>query len=689
MQFIVCKIPTQDHGKINKLYINTSQEPSTNFLSISSHIFAFDNVPTLKPSTIALNTAQREFLNVTIDAPLAVTFVKKVIMPSITLLRMSVEMVNRGPKEVHRTDIIEYFKRQHVGLPFNHKQIFYFITEELTLKVTVTELISTTDKPYGVLLNITNIYIVNESPKLTIIGSEENSILLRNDFSFENLGIGGLKNEFSIMFRRAFVQRLYSAETIKNLGIPHVKGILLYGPPGTGKTLIARRIGSLLNARPPKIVNGPEILNKYVGQSEENIRLLFKDAEEEYKKLKEKSPLHIIIFDELDAIFKSRGNTSNNIGDQVVNQLLSKMDGVEALDNVLIIGMTNRPDLIDKALLRPGRFEIHIEINLPNEESRFEIFNIHTKEMKRNNYLNSNVDLNGMSKMTRNYTGAEICAVVKSAASYALEREVKGRDELQMEQVQEQCIESKLQNKNDSKSETNKNKIDITMNDFMLALEEVKPSFGLKEEDFAGYKKVYYELPSFITAFLTGKSLIEKLKSKTPPKTLSVLFHGEPGTGKTTTAIKTALNSNFPFVKIIAPKHMVGLNDNEKINYIKDRFMEAYKSEESIIILDEIESLIDYVAVGPRFSSSILHCLKIFIKNEEKNKVFVFGTTSEVEMLKVFGIYDCFYEDCLIDLVRKEDFEALCKQNENFQNINFEKPVGIKMLMSKLDETEL
>ncbi|KAM0674762.1 hypothetical protein COBT_004290, partial [Conglomerata obtusa] len=102
------------HGKINKLYINTSQEPSTDFLSISSHIFAFDNAPTLKPSTIALNTAQREFLNVTIDAPLTVTFVKKVIMPSITLLRMSVEMVNRGPKEVHRTDIIEYFKRQHV-----------------------------------------------------------------------------------------------------------------------------------------------------------------------------------------------------------------------------------------------------------------------------------------------------------------------------------------------------------------------------------------------------------------------------------------------------------------------------------------------------------------------------------------------------------------------------------------------
>ena len=136
---------------------------------------------------------------------------------------------------------------------------------------------------------------------------------------------------------------------IQKLGIKHVKGILLYGPPGTGKTLMARQIGKMLNGKEPKIVNGPEILNKYVGQSEENICNLFTDAEKEYAEKGDDSELHIIIFDEIDAICPARGTRTGGTGvaDTVVNQLLSKIDGVESLNNILVIGMTNRCVLHD------------------------------------------------------------------------------------------------------------------------------------------------------------------------------------------------------------------------------------------------------------------------------------------------------------------------------------------------------
>lgn len=167
-----------------------------------------------------------------------------------------------------------------------------------------------------------------------------NSILQPN-FKFEDLGIGGLDNEFSMILRKAFASRLFPPGLVQNMGIMHVKGILLYGPPGTGKTLIARRIGQMLNAREPKVINGPEILNKFVGQSEENVRKLFADAEKEYKEKGDESGLHIIIFDELDAVCRQRGSGNaggTGVGDSIVNQLLSKLDGVDQLNNILLIG---------------------------------------------------------------------------------------------------------------------------------------------------------------------------------------------------------------------------------------------------------------------------------------------------------------------------------------------------------------
>lgn len=250
--------------------------------------------------------------------------------------------------------------------------------------------------------------------------------------NFQELGIGGLDAEFNEIFRRAFNSRRFPQSMIEKFGIKHVKGMLLHGPPGTGKTLIARKISAALNCDKPKVVNGPEIFDKYVGEAEKKVRELFADAEAEMKEKGDDSGLHVIIFDEIDAICRTRsgggGGAGSESGDKVVNQLLTKMDGVESLNNILVIGMTNRKDMIDKAILRPGRMEIHLEIGLPNEFGRKQIFEIHTRSMRDNNLLEPDVNIDYLAENTINYTGAEIEAVVRSATSYALFKDVNLND---------------------------------------------------------------------------------------------------------------------------------------------------------------------------------------------------------------------------------------------------------------------
>lgn len=205
---------------------------------------------------------------------------------------------------------------------------------------------------------------------------EEKQVFKKN-MNFQELGIGGLDAEFNEIFRRAFNSRRFPQSVIAKYGYKHVKGMLLYGPPGTGKTLIARKIAEALNCKEPQVVNGPEIFDKYVGGSEEKIRKLFEPAEKDQKEKGDDSDLHVIIFDEIDAICRQRGSTGSSgtgVNESVVNQLLSKMDGVNSLNNILVIGMTNRKDMIDEAVLRPGRLEIHLEIGLPDLKGRLQIF---------------------------------------------------------------------------------------------------------------------------------------------------------------------------------------------------------------------------------------------------------------------------------------------------------------------------
>ncbi|KAF9764970.1 Vesicular-fusion protein sec18 [Nosema granulosis] len=673
MRYPVSKITDAEKGRLNVVYI-----PYSN-LFIDYDYVLIDNTYIYKycfhdHSKILLSKIQRDYLNKSPELDFCeVKPIKTVECDQIMLLRLEVDLINLCNQEVDANEFISHFVETYRLFPFNKDQKLYFYINNLGFIVTVKEILTNNDNNRGILLKNTEVYVSTNSSKLSFLNNNKDNLLLDPNFNFESLGIGGLKKEFSQMFRRAFVQRVFDKDVIKRLGIPHVKGIMLYGPPGTGKTLIAKRLGNLLNARPPKIVNGPEILNKYIGQSEENIRNLFKDAEEEWRLKKEDSALHIIIFDEIDAICKKRGSSMNSgVGDQVVNQLLSKMDGVESLDNVLIIGMTNRLDLIDDALLRPGRFEIHLEISLPDEESRVEIFKIHTKTMYEANYIDESVDLSKIAKLSKNYTGAEITAVVKSAVSYALERKVHN-------ETNSEC----------SMNIVGESNIKIYMKDFVQALEEVKPSFGVNELDFHNFQKTFYETPNFTLAVELGKNFLKKLKNTNLYNTSSLLFYGAPGVGKTMLAVKAAMLSMFPFIKMISPRNIIGLSEYDKVNYIKNKFMDAYKSEESIIILDDIEGLIDFVNIGPRFSNSILQALKIFIKEEDKKKLFVFATSSNVEVLKECGIYECFHGTFKVEKINHDDFLKLCEQNSNFNDVKYTEECSIKSLLSQLSEPDI
>ncbi|KAL2834964.1 P-loop containing nucleoside triphosphate hydrolase protein [Aspergillus cavernicola] len=452
--------------------------------------------------------------------------------------------------------------------------------------------------------------------------------IIQPDFNTEKMGIGGLDSEFHTIFRRAFASRIFPPDIVAKLGIQHVKGILLFGPPGTGKTLLARQIGKMLNAREPKIINGPEVLNKFVGQSEENIRKLFADAEQEYKEKGDESGLHIIIFDELDAVCKQRGSTGGGtgVGDSVVNQLLSKMDGVDQLNNILLIGMTNRKDMIDDALLRPGRLEVHVEISLPDEAGRAQILGIHTQNMRQTELMDPSVDLPELAALTKNYSGAEIAGLVKAATSFAFNRHI---DTGKAVRVKDDAPEMRVNHA-----------------DFIHALDEIQPAFGVSEDEIRSC--IEHDIINYserIDAVLKeGEALARGLTQTGQTPLWSILLNGGPGSGKTALAAQIALESGSPFIKMICPEDIAGLGEMAKIQHILRVFNDAYKSQTSVVVVDEIETLVDYVSVGPRFSNNVLQTLKVLIKKRppKNRRLLVLATTSERALMKELNIYNSF-----------------------------------------------
>ncbi|XP_075702653.1 vesicle-fusing ATPase [Rhinoderma darwinii] len=459
---------------------------------------------------------------------------------------------------------------------------------------------------------------------------QDRQSIINPDWNFEKMGIGGLDKEFSDIFRRAFASRVFPPEIVEQMGCKHVKGILLFGPPGCGKTLMARQIGKMLNAREPKVVNGPEILNKYVGESEANIRKLFADAEEEQRRLGANSGLHIIIFDEIDAICKQRGSMAGSTGvhDTVVNQLLSKIDGVEQLNNILVIGMTNRPDLIDDALLRPGRLEVKMEIGLPDEKGRVQILHIHTARMREHSLLALDVEVAELAQETKNFSGAELEGLVRAAQSTAMNRHIKATNKVEVDMERAERLQ-------------------VTRVDFLTSLEnDIKPAFGTNQEDYASYiMNGIIKWGDPVTRVLEdGELLVQQTKNSDRTPLVSVLLEGPPHSGKTALSAKISEDSNFPFIKICSPDKMIGFSETAKCQAIKKIFDDAYKSQLSCVVVDDIERLLDYVPIGPRFSNLVLQALLVLLKKAppQSRKLLIIGTTSRKDVLQEMEMLDAF-----------------------------------------------
>ncbi|XP_027920851.1 vesicle-fusing ATPase [Vigna unguiculata] len=496
-------------------------------------------------------------------------------------------------------------------------------------------------------------YIVFETSRdsgIKIVNQREgatSNIFKQKEFNLQSLGIGGLSAEFADIFRRAFASRVFPPHVTSKLGIKHVKGMLLYGPPGTGKTLMARQIGKILNGKEPKIVNGPEVLSKFVGETEKNVRDLFADAEQDQRTRGDESELHVIIFDEIDAICKSRGSTRDGTGvhDSIVNQLLTKIDGVESLNNVLLIGMTNRKDMLDEALLRPGRLEVQVEISLPDENGRLQILQIHTNKMKENSFLAPDVNLQELAARTKNYSGAELEGVVKSAVSYALNRQLSLED--LTKQVEEENIK-------------------VTMEDFLNALQEVIPAFGASTDDLERcrlhgmvdcgdrHKHIYQR----------AMLLVEQVKVSKGSPLVTCLLEGSRGSGKTALAATVGIDSDFPYVKIVSAETMIGLQESTKCAQIIKVFEDAYRSPLSVIVLDDIERLLEYVAIGPRFSNLISQTLLVLLKRlpPKGKKLMVVGTTSELGFLDSIGFCDTFSVTYHVPTLNTKDAKKVLEQ---------------------------
>ncbi|EFO85367.1 hypothetical protein CRE_24161 [Caenorhabditis remanei] len=415
--FRVRKAPSEEHTLANYAYVNRSDFDATHIKHVCvntgparHYIFSIKNDLTIKPGEIAFGVPHRRWAVLSLDQEIRVTPFSFPTSDYIGSIVLSADFNNKKnvTSEPLNADLMaREFSMQFSGQAFTKdmQMAFRFDDKEKNKTHTLSLVVKTIEqldlmkaaaasngegapadssaKPKQIdagqlMANSVIVFDKEEGSMLSLIGKSKGKSAYRSiinpNWNFAEMGIGGLDKEFSNIFRRAFASRVFPPEFIEQLGMKHVRGILLYGPPGTGKTLMARQIGKMLNAREPKIVNGPQILDKYVGESESNVRKLFADAEEEWRRCGANSGLHIIIFDEIDAICKQRGSMV-----RFPQQHSCNRNG-------------HRRDMIDEALLRPGRLEVQMEVSLPDEFGRLQILRIHTARMREYNKMDPKVD---------------------------------------------------------------------------------------------------------------------------------------------------------------------------------------------------------------------------------------------------------------------------------------------------------
>lgn len=377
--------------------------------------------------------------------------------------------------------------------------------------------------------------------------------------------IGGLGDAVK-KIREMVELPLRHPELFKRLGVEAPKGVLLHGPPGTGKTMLAKAVAGETSSNFISI-GGPEIVSKFYGESEGKLREIFKEAEE--------NAPSIIFIDEIDSIAPKREEVTGEEERRIVAQLLSLMDGLNSRGKVVVIGATNRPNSIDEALRRPGRFDREIEIGIPDRDGRHEILMIHTRGMP----LADDVDLDWLADKTHGYSGADLSALTKEAAMAALRRVLPDVD-LEAEEIPREVL----------------NKISVTKDDFKSALRDMQPSTmrevliekpNVKWEDIGALEEPKQELKEAVEWPLKYGKVFEHMSAR-PPK--GILLYGPPGTGKTMLAKAVATESEANFIAVKGPEFLnKWVGESEKA--VRETFRKARQAAPCVIFMDEIDSI--------------------------------------------------------------------------------------------------
>ncbi|MDH5658116.1 MAG: CDC48 family AAA ATPase [Nitrosopumilus sp.] len=423
--------------------------------------------------------------------------------------------------------------------------------------------------------------------------------------------LGGLRREV-LKIREMVELPMRHPELFEKIGVEAPKGVLLYGPPGTGKTLLAKAVAGETNAHFISL-SGPEIMGKHYGESEERIREIFSQAEE--------NAPSIIFIDEIDSIAPKRDEVSGELEKRIVSQLLTLMDGMKSRGKVVVIAATNRPDSIDPALRRPGRFDREIEIGIPDEEGRFEILSIHTRGMP----IEEKVDLKQISKITHGFVGADLEVLAKEAAMRALRRILPEID-LDEEKISSEILQ----------------RIQITSEDFREALKEVRPS-ALREvqvqipniswNDVGGLDELKEELREAIEWPIKYKDAYDYVDVETPK---GILLHGPPGTGKTLIAKALAKMTESNFISIKGPELLSKwVGESEK--GVREIFRKARQAAPCIIFLDEVDALVPRRGSGSSDSHVTENVVSQILTEidglEELHNVLIIGATNRLDIV--------------------------------------------------------
>ena len=563
---------------------------------------------------ISLDGETRSVLGVSVGEKVTISKVEKTqALKSVTLAILPHESFSNDQLKAYNSQLKDSneFKRMLADSPLSIGQKITIPTSVGKLAYSVTKILPK-KAAFGLVHNTTRVEIADD------IGEGSGANIYYED-------IGGLKEEIE-KIREMVEFPMKHPDIFQRLGINAPKGVLMTGPPGTGKTLLAKAVATETDAKFISIA-GPEIMSKYHGGSEENLRKKFEEAE--------KSTPAIIFIDEIDAIAPKRGESHDQSEKRVTTQLLTLMDGLKSRGQVVVMAATNRPDDLDEAIRRPGRFDRELKLNPPTEEGRKEVLQIHTRNMPLDNRESL---LEEFSNKTIGYTGADLEVLCKEAALHSVKPFYSAIIAIGEEQEEED--EEKCEGLECKKKEL-LNKIIISRDDFIYAMKMVEPSAmrevlikkpNVKWSDVAGLETAKEKLKELVELPLLRPDLYREAGIK-PSK--GILLHGPPGTGKTLLAKAVANEANANFISVKGPE-LISKWVGESEKHIREIFKKANQVSPSIIFFDEFDSISKSRSsgIGSGSSEKVVNQLLTELDGvEELENVIIIAATNRKDLI--------------------------------------------------------